>query len=124
MTTPDPAHHLARAAELARMADTSLTEGVYDGGHAGFVRLVIELAGLHVRLASAASSVPFMVAAQFGSAEQPRPECRYGPAVRHAPHDGCPGTLGLACGAKLPHAPHGACSGRDPLAEQQKRGEL
>lgn len=111
MTYPDPLRHLTRAAELATVADRKITDGIYSGGDTEFTQTVIDLGRLHVQIANAAATLV--------------PVCRYGPDVRHAPHDGCEGTLGMACGATLPHAPHGACGGRrDPLAEQQKRGEL
>lgn len=96
MTTTNPHpnadHHLARAAELAAVADRKIIDGIYEGGDTEFVRTIIELAELHLHLATAAASVPFMVRAQFG-AERPADPCRFGPNLRHAPHDGCPGAL-------------------------------
>lgn len=112
MTTINPTQHLERAAYLARCADAKIDGGVYEGGDTEFTKTLIRLAELHLHLAATAAAL----------APVPCPMAE----LAHAPHDGCEGrNPWTPCGAKLPHAPHGACSGvRDPLAEQQKRGEL
>ena len=96
MTTINPTQHLERAAYLARCADAKIDSGIYEGGDTEFTRTLVALAELHLHIAAtAAALVPV------------------------------PMPIQPPCGAKLPHASHGACSGvPDPLAEQQKRGEL
>ena len=117
MTTINPTQHLERAAHLAKCADAKIDTGIREGGDTEFTNTLIRLAELHLRLAATAAAlvpVPMPI----------RPLCPMAD-LAHAPHDGCEGTLQAPCGAKLPHASHGACSGvPDPLAEQQKRGEL
>lgn len=95
MTAIDPTAHLNRAAHLAQVADKKIDSGIYEGGDTEFVRTLIALAELHLRVATTAVALT------------PVP-CPMDP-LAHAPHGGCPGR-------RLPTA--------DPLAEQQKRGEL
>lgn len=95
MTAIDPTAHLNRAAYLAKAADAKIDAGIYEGGDTEFVRALVALAELHLRVATTAVAL------------MPVP-CPMDP-LAHAPHGGCPGrTLAAA----------------DSLAEQQKRGEL
>ena len=95
-TAPEPGtarHHLIRAATWLAAAEVVADVPDKTDGQVRRWAALAAMAQAHAAMAAAISADPDLRVVRIAPDPMATRECQFGPNLRHAPHDGCPGAL-------------------------------